>query len=436
MVPRSASRVYTGRGEIGERLAQVLSFDPSTPPKQQRTFVIIGAGGTGKSEVFLKFAEDHRDDQRWLLILDNADDAEIDYSEYMPPAKGADSKVPLEPKQVGIYITYAKFEVSADYLQKSKLPESTDALNFLHTLAFMHNSEISEIMIQRTSEYAFELKDTGTSNDKNVLSLSVCHVARLPEYLQQGWSSQENRLRWYKARNLLESLSIITVHQDDDSNAISVHFLVHVWAKERQDYQSRYSAWQSAVTIVALSCKGWYDFCPFFVFLQPHVRACINHEIEEYTQTMSDIEAGQILFQFAYVLYQLGDDSSLDFLVQRIRLRLENRRGVDQETALQIKAFTGRVYWQQGKYGEAVDVFREIVECRSGALAEDDPFRLSSQNELARAYRINGRIDEAIELFEHIAKVIKKLPEDHPFRLTSQRELANPYKAMGELTGS
>ena len=62
MVPRSASRVYTGRGEIAERLAQVLSFDVSKPAKQQRLFVIIGIGGTGKSEVCLKFAEDHRDE--------------------------------------------------------------------------------------------------------------------------------------------------------------------------------------------------------------------------------------------------------------------------------------------------------------------------------------------------------------------------------------
>lgn len=62
MVPRAASRLYTGRQELGERLAQMLSFDPSAPSIQQRTFVIIGIGGTGKSEVCLKFAEDHRDE--------------------------------------------------------------------------------------------------------------------------------------------------------------------------------------------------------------------------------------------------------------------------------------------------------------------------------------------------------------------------------------
>ena len=60
MVPRSASRLYTGREELGKRLAQAFSYDASSSPEQQRVFVIVGKGGTGKSEVCLKFAEVHR----------------------------------------------------------------------------------------------------------------------------------------------------------------------------------------------------------------------------------------------------------------------------------------------------------------------------------------------------------------------------------------
>ena len=223
------------------------------------------------------------------------------------------------------------------------------------------------------------------------------------------------------------------MREDDNSIAISAHSLVLAWAKERQDYQSRCRAWQSAVTIVALSCEGWYSFCPFFIFLQPHVRACVNHEIEEYTQTMSDIEAAQILFQLAYVLYTMRDESSLAFLVQRIRLRLQNRNGADQEIALQIEIFTGRVSLQQGKHEEAVDVFRKIVKCRSRALAEDDSSRLASQHALASAYRANGQVDEAVELLEHVVKIRQKLAEDHPSRLASQHELAIAYRANGQV---
>jgi hypothetical protein len=62
MVPRNASSMYVGRQELGERLAQVFSHDSLNPPKRQRIFVIVGIGGTGKSEVCLKFSEDQRDE--------------------------------------------------------------------------------------------------------------------------------------------------------------------------------------------------------------------------------------------------------------------------------------------------------------------------------------------------------------------------------------
>lgn len=62
IVPRTTSPLYTGRGEIGERLARVFSFDLSRPSTKRRTFAIIGLGGAGKSEICLKFAEDYRDE--------------------------------------------------------------------------------------------------------------------------------------------------------------------------------------------------------------------------------------------------------------------------------------------------------------------------------------------------------------------------------------
>ena len=460
--------------------------------------------------------------QRWLLIIDNADNPDIDYSKYIPSSirgdillttrnpecgtyntVGSETLGDLEPQlarklllratnitesrwkeeeeaatavvkilgshtlaiiQAGAFVrqnlctledyptifqqqkgqllkfyskqnlsvysnVYTTFEVSAEYLQKSNLPESLDALNLLHTLAFMHNSGISETMFQRASEYASELRDTGASNDEEVLSLSIRHVARLPGYAQQEWSSFQGRLRWRKACSTLASLSIITVGEDDKSMAISAHSLVHAWAKERQDYQSRCRAWQSAATIIALSCQGWYSYSPFFTFLQPHVRACVDHEINEYTEHMSDMEAAQIFIQFASVLNTMMDESSLNFLVQHIHLRLPYRSGADQKTALQIKVLTGRVFRQQGKLREAVDIFKEVVEGRSRVMAKDHPSRLASQHELASAYRANGQVDRAVTMLEHVVKIREKLAEDHPSRLTSQHELAIAYRA-------
>ena len=68
MIPRSCSRLYTGRRELGERLAQVFSHGHLIT-LMQRTFVIVGIGGTGKSEVCLKFAEDQRNEYVKLNVL-------------------------------------------------------------------------------------------------------------------------------------------------------------------------------------------------------------------------------------------------------------------------------------------------------------------------------------------------------------------------------
>jgi len=61
MVPRATNPLYTGREELGKLLTQRFSYNPSAPPKQQRTFVIYNIGSAGKSEVCLEFAKDHRD---------------------------------------------------------------------------------------------------------------------------------------------------------------------------------------------------------------------------------------------------------------------------------------------------------------------------------------------------------------------------------------
>ena len=81
---------------------------------------------------------------------------------------------------------------------------------------------------------------------------------------------------------------------------------------------------------------------------------------------MSDMGTAQILFQLTYVL-------------DIIRLRLQDRFGANDETALQIKVFTGRICLQQGKFREGVDIFKEIVEGKSRMMAEDHPSRLASQ---------------------------------------------------------
>ncbi len=243
---------------------------------------------------------------------------------------------------------YATFEVSAEYLQNSETQEHLDALDFLHTVAFMHNNGISETIFQMASEYTSELHDEAPSRHEMDLSLSVRHVAMLPDYAQQGWSDHEGRMRWRKACLTLESLSLITMHEDGGSITISAHPLVHAWAKERQNDQHWCEAWQSAATILAFSCQNDYNYRPIFFSLHPHMRACVSHNFAKATQRMSDIEAAQLLYPFTYALGAMFETSLLSSLVQCIALRLQKTDGADQPMILKIKALTGRVFCGKG----------------------------------------------------------------------------------------
>ncbi|RYP60832.1 hypothetical protein DL770_009910 [Monosporascus sp. CRB-9-2] len=127
LVPRSVNPMFTGRRDVVEKIKKAII--PSTYHGQKR-FVLTGLGGQGKSEVCLKVADELRekfwgvfwvdvssdssakagfstiakmlasrgtesDDplrllsnidpkRHWLLILDNADDPEVDYQQYCP----------------------------------------------------------------------------------------------------------------------------------------------------------------------------------------------------------------------------------------------------------------------------------------------------------------------------------------------------------------
>ncbi|KAF1951354.1 hypothetical protein CC80DRAFT_210229 [Byssothecium circinans] len=133
MVPRTVNSLFTGRSEVVERMQSALRNNGLDATKQTR-IAITGIGGMGKSEVCLKVADLVRADfwgvfwvdvgrestakndfitiakalgspaesvdearqslantkKRWLLVLDNADDVDVDYARYLPSgAQGA-----------------------------------------------------------------------------------------------------------------------------------------------------------------------------------------------------------------------------------------------------------------------------------------------------------------------------------------------------------
>lgn len=59
LIPHDVTALFTGRNDVSTLLK--MHCLPSSSPKQQHRFVLHGLGGSGKTQVALKFAQDHRE---------------------------------------------------------------------------------------------------------------------------------------------------------------------------------------------------------------------------------------------------------------------------------------------------------------------------------------------------------------------------------------
>lgn len=61
-VPHKPNRYFTGRSDIFKHLSNDLIRDRHFEQETQQIFVLYGLGGSGKTQISLKFAQDHRDE--------------------------------------------------------------------------------------------------------------------------------------------------------------------------------------------------------------------------------------------------------------------------------------------------------------------------------------------------------------------------------------
>lgn len=61
IVPHTVNPHFTGRNDIRRQLNEGLIEDGYGIAKDQQRFVLYGLGGSGKTQMCLKFVQDHRD---------------------------------------------------------------------------------------------------------------------------------------------------------------------------------------------------------------------------------------------------------------------------------------------------------------------------------------------------------------------------------------
>ena len=133
--------------------------------------------------------------------------------------------------------------------------------------------------------------------------------------------------------------------------------------------------------------------------------------------------------------YSLGGRYSDAEELEKHVLEISKRKlGEDHPDMLTIMHNLASTYLNQGRLDKAEELEKQVLELRKRKLGEDHPNTLTSMNNLALTYLNQGRLDKAEELGKHVLELRKrKLGEDHPDTLTSMNNLASTYSNQGRL---
>jgi tetratricopeptide (TPR) repeat protein len=365
---------------------------------------------------------------------------------------------------------YATFEVSATAIRASSKKESRDALELLNVLAYLHRETVLEDMFTRAWEQSLDTNDFFNDPEDTIRNLSQWHVDRVRRFLHPASSTKElDLISFRNARQVLLSFSLVNMHPD--TYEISMHPLVHTWARDRLVVEEQHEAWATAAATLSLSIDA-FIYREYFKNLQPHIEFSLImfHKESLPVPKWSTLEICRIFYRYAWVFerqyHSTGFKKVMDLISSlecpEIPTNSLNWRHVlylysschrdlgNYEEQLQliekVVAFDTRTMepanldllnsqndlavaqFFQGKYREAIKLLQEVVTIQQEILSPDHPNLFASKHKLAKAYAGNNQQEKAIELFQEVVRIQQGiLAPTHPDRLASEHELASAY---------
>jgi tetratricopeptide (TPR) repeat protein len=330
---------------------------------------------------------------------------------------------------------YATFEVSAAMLTTSKTETGRDALQLLSLLAVCASSRLPlplfEAAWQGTKRVPPDMDDE--AEDDDVLLLTPWHVRHIPSLLDidsDTWDS----FRLVEAVSLLKAFSLVLTDSYDGSLSVSMHPLVHAWARDRQGDTEQYQNWLQMGCVAALAHSEGSLWQIHGRQLQSHIEALTAWEVANMFGVESPMLVTRVLVHCGWLLHTMRADVTLFVLMRKIFVRLKLDPSKCKRPWMGVYDLAAGNLINSGKAKEAVALLQEVMKIREQSLAEDHPSRLASQHTLAGAYQANGQVKEAVILLKEVVRIREQsLVEDHPSRLASQHALAGAYEANGHV---
>ena len=163
--------------------------------------------------------------------------------------------------------------------------------------------------------------------------------------------------------------------------------------------------------------------------------------VQDYSRSLFESEQIRL---YLYRAFKYGHDLGIKYKTVELSAAvevIEDVLGPDHTDTLASRSSLAGAYESVGRFGEAIELYEQVLDECKRLLGADHPVTLAVRNNLAGAYKSAGRFGEAIELYEQVlaerervlAESKRLLGADHPVTLTVRNNLAGAYKSVGRL---
>ncbi|KAJ7852232.1 hypothetical protein B0H13DRAFT_2284387 [Mycena leptocephala] len=410
------SRIFQGRQDILAKMDEYFSKDIG----ERHIYVLHGLGGSGKTQIGLKFLDmisrhqaprftkqffinasslltldtalkniaiAHKigtssedgllwlisQREEWVLLFDNADDPSIDLFNFFPKCTHGNIIITSRNPQLAVHGPRSHSKVGD--------MNGTDAVDLLLLSAVKEKTIESA---QSASEIVKEL---------SFLPLAIIQAG--------AYISKFHCLHQY-----------LSIYRHNQAQLLSQHS-----AQSHDDYRlTVYTTWQISFGQLSKAAAS----IPETIFEQAAESAIYSNEQE--AQTLQ--EARKFLQNFLF-----KEAESLEVMVLE---KWKQLLGADHPNTLLAMGDLAATYRQLGRYQEAEPLENTVLEKWKQLLGADHPDTLTAMAGLAITYRELGRYQEAEPLESIVLEKRKQvLGADHPDTLVAMENLAATYRELG-----
>ena len=223
------------------------------------------------------------------------------------------------------------------------------------------------------------------------------------------------------------------VKVDPGTSSLQIHQLVQAVIQSQMTEQERIDARHEVHTILtgARPERGETDDPAnwgAFEIIWPHLGPSKAEECD-------DPRTRQLLIDWVRYQWKVGEYDACLNLANRLDAAWSGQRGEDDQQTMLLRFQIANVMRSQGRFREARDLDMAVLKLQQKKLGRDHPHALMTAGSLAADHRALGDFQEALDSDKQTyASFKEQFGDDHPRTLTAAFNLAISYRLNGDYT--